>query len=76
MIHSYEPYKIEDTYTDFVTQYYDLLSEVEDYFKDTSITAVPELVDDTTCKMSEWRHYMTNRTRNFAQTPESVPITF
>ena len=29
-IHSYEPYKIEDAYTDFVTRYYDLLCEVED----------------------------------------------
>ena len=37
-IHSYEPYKIKDAYTDFATRYYDLLCEVEDYFKNASIT--------------------------------------
>ena len=38
-------------YTDFVTQYYNLLSKVEEYFKGTSIDAVLELVNDTTCNM-------------------------
>ena len=37
VIYSYEPYKIKYTYTDFVTRYYDLLADVEDYFKDASI---------------------------------------
>ena len=40
VIHSYEPYKIEDAYTDFVTRYYDLLAEIKNYFKDTFITDV------------------------------------
>ena len=58
VIHSYEPYKIEDVYTVFVTQYYDLLSE--DYFKDTSITA--ELLDGMnnkhpTCCLAAAVHY-------------------
>ena len=51
VIQPYYPYKIENTCTDFVTLYYDLLSEVEEYFKDISINAVLELVDNTTCKM-------------------------
>ena len=50
-MHQYEPYSIENAYTDFVTDYYDLLCNVEDYFKDTSIETVLELVDDTTCKI-------------------------
>ena len=50
-IHSSKPYKIEDTYTDFVTRYYDLLCEVEDYFKNASIQGVLDIVDDTMCKM-------------------------
>lgn len=40
MIHSYESYKIKDTYTDFVTRYYELLANIEDYFKDGSILAL------------------------------------
>ena len=50
-IHSYEPYKIEDAYTDFVTRHYYLLCDVEDYFKNASIQGVLDIVDDTMCKM-------------------------
>ena len=50
IIHSYEPYKIQDAYSDFVLRYYKLLVQVEDYFIDASMEAVLELVDDTTCK--------------------------
>ena len=49
--HQYEPYNIENAYTDFVTDYYDLLCNIEDYIKDTLIETVLELVDDTTCKI-------------------------
>ena len=50
-IHFYEPYKIEDTYTDFITSYYDLLCDMENYFKNASIRGVLDIVDNTTCKM-------------------------
>ena len=50
-IHQYEPYSIQDVYSDFVGRYYELLSKIEDYFVDASPTAVLELVDDTTCKI-------------------------
>ena len=39
-IHTFEPYKIKDAYTDFITRYYVLLCEVEDYFKNASIQGV------------------------------------
>ena len=51
IIHSYEPYKIQDTYSDFVLRYYELLVQVEDYFIDASMEEVLELVNDTTCKV-------------------------
>ena len=38
-------------YSDFIERYYDLLCEVEDYYKDASISDVLELIDDTTCKI-------------------------
>ena len=50
-IHQYEPYTIQDAYSDFVGRYYELLSKIEDYFVDASSTAVLELVDDTMCKI-------------------------
>ena len=51
IIHSYEPYIIQDAYSDFVLRYYKLLVQVEDYFIDTSSETVLELVNDTTCKV-------------------------
>ena len=51
IIHSYELYKIQDAYSDFVLRYYELLVQVEDYFIDASMEAVLELVDDTACKV-------------------------
>ena len=50
-IHSYKPYKIEDTCPDFVTRYYDLLCDMEDYFKNASIEGVLDIADDTMCKL-------------------------
>ena len=50
-IHQYEPYSIQDAYSDFVGRYYELLSKIEDYFLDASPMVVLELVDDTTCKI-------------------------
>ena len=51
IVHQYKPYSIENAYIDFVTDYYDLLCNIEDYFKDASIETVLELVDDTMCKI-------------------------
>ena len=50
IIHSYEPYKIQDMYSDYELRYYELLVQVEDYFLDASMETVLELVDDMTCK--------------------------
>ena len=50
-VHQYAPYSIQNVYSDFIERYYDLLCEVEDYYKDASISNVLELIDDTTCKI-------------------------
>ena len=50
-IHQYEPYSIQDAYSDFVGRYYELLSKIEDYFVDASPMTIIELVDDTTCEI-------------------------
>ena len=50
-VHQYEPYSIQNAYSDFIKRYYDLLCEVEDYYKDASISDVLELINDTTCKI-------------------------
>ena len=50
-IHQYEPYSIQDTYSDFVGTYFEKLCQIDDYFKDASIQSVLDLVDDTTCKV-------------------------
>ena len=50
IIHSYEPNKIEDAYSDYVLRYYELLVQVEDYFVDASTEAVLELIVNTTYK--------------------------
>ena len=57
-IHKYEPYSIQDTYSDFVGTYFEKLSQIEEYFKDASIQGFLDLVDDTACKImrvdTEW----------------------
>ena len=50
IIHSHEPYKIQDAYSDYVLRYYKLLVQVENYFLDASTEAVLEFVDDMMCK--------------------------
>ena len=50
-VHQYEPYSIQNAYSDFIERYFDLLCEVEDYYKDASIATVLERIDDTTCKI-------------------------
>ena len=50
-VHQYEPYSIQNAYSDFIERYYNLLCEVEDYYKDASISDVLELINDTTCKI-------------------------
>ena len=50
-VHQYEPYSIQNAYSDFIERYYDLLCEVEDYYKDASISDVLEPINDTTCKI-------------------------
>ena len=50
-VHQYEPYSIQNAYSDFIQRYFDLLCDVQDYYKDASIATVLELIDDTTCKI-------------------------
>ena len=50
-IYQYEPYSIQDAYSDFVGRYYEPLSKIEDYFVDASLTAVLELVGNRMCKI-------------------------
>ena len=50
-VHQYKPYSIQNAYSDFIKRYFDLLCDVEDYYRDASIAAVLELIDDTTCKI-------------------------
>ena len=50
-VHQYKPYSIQKAYSDFIKRYYNLLCEVEDYYKDASISDVHELMDDTTYKI-------------------------
>ena len=50
-VHQYEPYSIKNAYSDFIERYYNLLCDVEDYYKEASISDVLELTDDTTCKI-------------------------
>ena len=37
-VHQYKPYSIQNAYSDFIERYYDLLCDVEDYYKDASIS--------------------------------------
>ena len=50
-IHSYDRYQVEEAYGDFVDTYYNLLTNVEDYYKDASAQTVLDLVDDNMCTM-------------------------
>ena len=50
-VHHNKPYSIQNAYSDFIERYYNLLCEVEDYYKDASVSNVLELIDDTTCKI-------------------------
>ena len=50
-VHQYEPYSIQNAYSDFIQRYFDLLCDIEEYYKDASIATVLELIDDTTCKI-------------------------
>ena len=61
-IHQYEPYSIQDVYSDFMGRYYKLLSKIEDYFVDASPTAVLEL--------EKWN--VREKSGNCAKTPELV----
>ena len=50
-VHQYAPYSIQNAYSDFIERYYDLLCDVENYYKDASISNVLELINNTTCKI-------------------------
>ena len=50
-VHQYELYSIQNMYLDFIERYFDLLCDVEEYYKDASIATVLEFIDDTTCKI-------------------------
>ena len=47
----YKLYSIQNAYLDFIKKYFNLLCDVEDYYKDVSIATVLELIGDTTCKI-------------------------
>ena len=76
IMHQYKPYSTENAYTDFVTDYYDLLCTIEDYFKDTSIETVLELVDDTTCKILRVETEKDRENRQSAKTQGLVLIIY
>ena len=50
-VHQYEPYSTQNVHSDFIERYFDLLCNIEDYYKDASIATVLELIDNTTCKI-------------------------
>ena len=52
-VHQYKPYSIQNAYSDFIERYYDLLCEVEDYYKDASISDVLELVRSSALKQKK-----------------------
>ena len=70
-VHQYKPYSIQNAYSDFIKRYYDLLCEVEDYYKDASISNVLELINDTTCKIL---HIKTEKERTDQQLCKSPRI--
>ena len=50
-VHQYKPYSIQNVYSDFIERYYDLLCEVEDYYKDAPVSNALEFTNGTTCKI-------------------------
>ena len=50
-VHQYKLYSIQNAYSDFIERYFNLVCDVEDYYKDASISTVLELIDDTTYKI-------------------------
>ena len=50
-VHQNEPYSIQNAYSDFIAIYCNLLCDFEHYYKDSSISDVLELINDTTCKI-------------------------
>ena len=45
------PDAVENAYADFVGEYYELLSNVEDYYTDVSIEGVLDIIEDKQCKI-------------------------
>ena len=48
-INGYDRYKQEDAYPEFVRKYVKELKTLDDYFKDTSIKTILDIVDDKLC---------------------------
>ena len=46
-----DPDADENTYADFVGEYYELLSNVQDYYTDASIEGVLDIIEDKQCKI-------------------------
>ena len=45
------PDAVENAYADFVGKYYELLSNVEDYYTDALIEGVLDIIEDKQCKI-------------------------
>ena len=45
------PDAVENAYADFVGEYYELLSNVEDYYIDASTEGVLDIIEDRQCKI-------------------------
>ena len=50
-IHSYNPFDMENTYSDFISTYHKLLSGVEDYYSHADKETVLTIIKDVQCKL-------------------------
>ena len=46
-----DPDAVENSYADFVGEYYELLSHVKDYYIDASTESVLDIIEDKQCKI-------------------------
>ena len=51
VIEKNDPDAVENAYADFVGKYYELLSNVKDYYIDASIKGVLDIIEDKQCKI-------------------------
>ena len=51
VIEKNDPDAVENAYADFVGEYYELLSNIEDYYIDASTEGVLNIIEDKQCKI-------------------------